>query len=122
MSEELEALSRQAAGCLPEDFFPEEHRLHMHPKGKPPGMVWIGDEGWRWLHKSTEACCEVMVRVLWVVSIDIKGSPASAGSPAKSIAWVEWDGGDYIPDIWEDDPMLAYRVAVLRALIALKSQ
>lgn len=110
--EQLEALSREAAGCLPGNIFDvwpifdEEER----------GIIYT-NEGARWLHESTEACAEIMVRVLWPADTDITG-----GRTTKGIWGAGWSGIKAGEFVYEEDPMLAYRVAVLRALIALKGK
>ena len=116
--EELMELSRQAAGCLPED-------------ANWPWFAHCGDD-WRdgriiedkgegrvmWLHESTEACTEIMVRVLWPA-----GAVLSEGKRVKTDhVVIAFRGQTEITWASNADPMLAFRVAVLRALIALKAK
>ena len=117
--EELEALSREAANLLPRDFFT---RLTNHIGGSFEGMV-TGEAGNQidgsWLHESTEACTEIMVRVLGDADISIVTSVKGS----MALLQQAYDEEIFVPFIPADgDPMLAYRVAVLRALVALSKE
>jgi hypothetical protein len=115
---ELQELSRDAAKALPTN----------------PDWPWFSheDDNWRdgrivedkgegrmcWLHESTEACTEIMVRVLngsWTLCKD--GTAVIHSYP---------DGTTYVAvehsNQHGNDPMLAFRAAVLRALIALEKK
>lgn len=118
--EELEALSREAAGCLPEDW-----RFAAWDRLGTPGLIESkdntldrsGNEYYPqcWLHESTEACAEIMVRVLWPANYCPIGNMQGC--------WIEAIGMQQGAPNWYHygmNPMLAYRVAVLTALIALK--
>jgi len=120
--QELQELSRKAAGFLPSlvadgPLFGRSAWLH--------GYHWLdGIDAVTadkmdiycakiWLHESTEACAEIMIRAL----------------PSDLSMW-KLDGKQYIAHLAdcriigrssnESNPMLAFRVAVLRALCALK--
>lgn len=100
---ELQELSRQAAEKLPADIL-------MRGKSDPQiGKIWDND-CWTWLHESTEACAEIMVRVLWPNEI--------YGVPFRKNAchFIHTTPVNY--EDCGNDPMLAFRIAVLRALIA----
>ena len=106
--EELMELSRQAAGCLPEDFAFSDGSKYVHG--------FAGQEAFYnyvWLHESTEACTEIMVRVLLKEHATLE-----LNCHGKDI----WFRGRPSASDYRDDPMLAFRVAVLRALIALKAK
>ena len=100
--EEMQALSRKAAGKLP-------FVLGIGPFAYAPTLS-SGPlpEGEQWLHESTEACAEIMVQVLWRRGISIGGS-----SNGFAMAW-----GTYPPlvETLGNDPMQAFRIAVLRAV------
>lgn len=120
---ELEELSREAAGKLPDSI-----RLVGGRVLQNGGFFWWDgiDAATAdkmdilthkvWLHESTEACTEIMVRVLWprVVIVPHNGNMVAVDydNHRKYIA----DNANII------DPMLAYRVAVLRALVAGKGE
>ena len=88
--------------CWAWAFAPEQ------PSEKPEHEIW--------LHESTEACAEIMVRVLWPASIDITGD--GEGQAAYCLPTdIEANGAVFK----EADPMLAFRVAVLRALTTLNA-
>lgn len=138
MSEEqLQELSREAAGCLPPPPWNFELlSLYRHDtkyatitgtKTRSAGMVsQTGSGDIFWLHESTEACTEIMVRVLWPADQTVHGFKSAGGTyTARAICDPsnEGDANDTIGSSYanEKDPMLAFRVAVLRALIALKA-
>lgn len=120
--EELQDLSRRAAGCLPKGFFsekPGETRLHLATdEGTANGKVCHWEEvsdyqyGDYWLHESTEACCEIMVRVLFEAD---RGVTLMQGGFRY-----EEDGGWAYIHFEHNRDVLAYRVAVLLAICALK--
>ena len=91
---ELEALSREAAACLPE--MPEFSRGFHYVESALTGQRK------EWLAESTEACTEIMVRELPI---------AVAKRVLEQAALLVVDGME---------GMLAFRVAVLKALCALK--
>jgi len=121
-NEQLQELSRRAAGCLPKEWRLASSGLPFfvcYEAGMPDGAVngYVSDHcrnPRKWLHESTEACSEIMVRVLWAKNVVIGGSVY----PANVVVWGTtppmFVTKEQIPD-----PMLAFRVAVLRALIAL---
>lgn len=92
---ELQDLSRRAAGCLPDDEWAVLYSTR-------PGKVWMNNK-WMWLHESTEFSAEIMMKILM---------PANK---RWDIFIVDNTLIGHIPDV-----MLAYRVAVLKALCALK--
>lgn len=114
---ELQGLSMQAAGCLPELFQGPDWELCTEAPihdGRD-GRVARSYRKPIWLHESTEACAEIMVRVLWPKNVYLHGSDGCAvyqGIPSRAY------GSNFI--LFDGDPMLAFRVAVLKALIALK--
>lgn len=119
---ELQGLSMAAAECLLEGLF-------YAGASWLEGFQWIQGPrdtgGKEWLHESTEACTEIMVRVLWPAEQTVHGFKSAGGTyTARAIfdPTNEEDANDTIGSSYanESDPMLAYRVAVLRALIALK--
>lgn len=107
---ELQGLSREAAGCLPREIRGElQLRLDGYLCGDSNG------EDWRvqWLHESTEACTEIMVRVLWPAGVALV--------PGIECVRAIFEAGDSLSEVQiVSDPMRVYRVAVLKALIALK--
>ena len=127
--QELMELSRQAAGCLPVEICKELKITQSPDDGIAPESSWAsagtvafifdrGCVGRKWLHESTEACTEIMVRVLWLA-----GAVLSEGKRVKTDhVVIAFRGQTEITWASNADPMLAFRVAVLRALIALKAQ
>lgn len=107
---ELQGLSREAAGCLLELAAGSDFDSSIDTGGHVTLEV-----GECWLHESTEACTEIMVRVLWAAEVDLTGGPMPNGQWGAGCTGTE----DFS---YDSDPMLAFRIAVLRALIALKSQ
>jgi hypothetical protein len=141
-NDELQELSRLAAGCLPKKWYPTyRDQTHLGICGTRTVLVekWAG---WRnerqlvWLYESTEACTEIMVRVLWDSGVHIEGCAGGCcayenqifivGSKEKQLAKFTFADDNHQMDCYasdakcNNDPMLAFRVAVLRALIALK--
>ena len=124
--EELEALSREAAGCLPWEFWqtvePGDTYYPRHDDAQPVFEGYWPCENdradWQvWLHEDTQACTEIMVRVLGDADISIDTSVKGS----MALLQQAYDEEIFVPFIPADgDPMLAYRVAVLRALVALK--
>lgn len=116
---ELQVLSREAAGCLPKD---QAFMLIFWGlcKGHFNGVRSL------WLHESTEACTEIMVRVLWPADQTIHGYKSVDCYTVRAIIDPSAEDGEPLhveaSYAYERDCMLAFRVAVLRALIALKSQ
>lgn len=125
---ELQELSRKAAGCLPKDEWYAGQVLQNPLHGNSIGL-WrpdISKSGWKWLHESTEACTEIMVRVL-------TGHNLAPSAQCVCIAWevpvygekrlhiLGYETKKIFVNIAEcgGDLMLAFRIAVLRALIAL---
>lgn len=130
-TEELQQLSRDAAGCLPKDFFENWG----HPKTLAAAEVGqipyayacppASKAYFCWLHESTEACTEIMVRVLAPLGVFLIGGHQTYIELA--VAKENEDCEDYWQEGFtcgtnNDDPMLAFRVAVLRALVALKGK
>ena len=107
---ELQDLSRRAAACLSNPLQEYETWAGGYHFGYVDGI-----NRRIWLYESTEACCEIMVRVLWPASVHIDGEFNHA-----RINGEKGCGGRLL--FFKDfgDPMLAYRVAVLKALCALK--
>ena len=110
---ELQDLSRRAAACLSNPLQEYETWAGGYHFGYVDGI-----NRRIWLYESTEACCEIMVRVLWGCGCCISGSPHGAwsvypGAPNQGLL-------SEINSQHGNDPMLAYRVAVLKALCALK--
>jgi len=113
-NEQLQELSQRAAGCLPEAFDLSRGGIDLE-SDRPSGWVYYHDDrDAEWLHESTETCAEIMVRVLWPASIDITGDGESQAAYCLPTD-IEANGVAFK----EDAPMLAFRVAVLHALIAL---
>ena len=107
---DLEQLSRDAAGCLHADDTP------LVLFGTPDvGRMYVRGGPSQWLHESTEACSEILVRVLWPANIHVWSfgftAPDTTDGRGSETTYVE-----------EADPMLAFRVAVLRALVAMKGK
>jgi len=120
---ELRELSRKAAGCLPNPFlFGRAGAFVVNAPGRLKrdfiGKVWNGGDA-GWLHESTEACTEIMVRVLGrdIVRVVV-------GSDNCVIFHSDLNQEIACVMFYEvgEDPMLAFRVAVLRALVALKGE
>ena len=141
--QELMELSRQAAGCLPEDV---RDSLRCENEYRALGVTGYWecfregyDISWNfWLHESTEACTEILARVLMAPGVLCDLKPNRDGfrifcrwevldtvSAIREGNEGHMDGGYRLyagPSTIGNDPMLAFRVAVLRALIALKAQ
>jgi len=108
----LESLSREAAKVLPEDFAWKKSCVISD------GEILYGTRSC-WLHESTEACTEIMVRVLWPAGWRVIGSKDWAeANHGPSMVMGAWNVQRF--DAHNNDPMRAFRVAVLSALIALK--
>lgn len=109
---DLEQLSRDAAKVLKgSEVFP--YQWINGPDGERTGALYK----WRdvWLHESTEACAEIMVRVLWPAAVYVDGNPAT------NYAWCHsHNQHSILVDAHDADPMQAFRTAVLRALIEVK--
>ena len=122
--EELMELSRQAAGCLPEDV---RDSLRCENEYRALGVTGYWecfregyDISWNfWLHESTEACTEILARVLMAPGVLCDLKPNRDGFRI----FCRWEvlGSAYASE-FNGDVMQALRVAVLRALIALKAQ
>ena len=98
---ELQALSREVAGLLPNDF--GNGRLDKTGVGTPNGWAKFRPHGEQWLHESTEACAEIMVRII-----------AGPNSSTWALTGTEvWYGNEPTPV--GTAPMLAFRIAVLKA-------
>jgi len=122
---ELQELSRRAARKLPKNWngafgvLWQHHSAHSCGKYVPHGVPERQQlDAAKWLHESTEACTEIMVRVLWNEEVDIKGGECAMPGSGY-VAWSEQRSDELTREEYFDDPMLAYRVAVLRALTAL---
>jgi hypothetical protein len=115
----LEQLSREAAGCLPYKFYNDEWVVMRIPEME--GRIDSLLRGFCWLHESTEACTEIMVRVLWPAGWRVIGSKdlAEAHYPPAMVVGA-WNIQRF--EEYNNDPMLAFRVAVLLALICLKGK
>ncbi|CAB4199201.1 hypothetical protein UFOVP1326_27 [uncultured Caudovirales phage] len=92
---DLEQLSRDAAKVLPEML----HRALKNPDR---------------LAYDTEACAEIMVRVLWRLGISLEQTTGREGEH-----YVEASAGTARVAI-HGDPVQAFRTVVLRALIEVK--
>lgn len=104
---DLEQLSREAAKALPKEW-----RLSgmIHT---PSGHWCVVDA----LTVDTEACAEIMVRVLWPQHICIEG----CGTGGLFACAYDINGAAIDSTRCEDgDPLQAFRTAVLRALIEVK--
>ena len=107
---ELQQLSREAARKLPEGLT----RFQKPEAGK--ANYYHGDGDWTtgvWLHESTEACAEIMVLVLWEQQVGLGPSWENA------VRAFFFGSGKEILIAFADDPMQAFRTAVLRAVVAL---
>lgn len=102
--QELQQLSREAARKLPEGVC-IEWRNGVVTEGSVFGT---GIKEY-WLHESTEACVEIMVRVLWPKGWSVKEDLYGACA-------IHWEESIVVKDT---DPMQAFRTAVLRAVVAL---
>ena len=104
---ELQDLSRRAAACLSNPLQEYETWAGGYHFGYVDGI-----NRRIWLYESTEACTEIMVRVLWPLEIYAVPYRENAAHfiNIPPVAYEECG----------NDPMLAYRVAVLKALCALK--
>ncbi len=113
--QELQELSKRAAGCLPSIFqIANDHE----------GDAWVcGYCQVKDIYNHTSLCTEIMVRVLWPAGWTIDGADCTDADWPHWLAWTIEDGGgnfDSAVEVRDPDPMLAFRVAVLRALCALK--
>lgn len=109
---ELQELSREAARKLPEGLQLDD--LYLCYDGESAGMIALEDGSFWWLHESTEACAEIMVRVLWPAGKYVCGD--KSGSAYVGVLLSDERLRDGVDD---DDPMQAFRTAVLRAVVAL---
>lgn len=123
---EFQELSRKAAECLPTDFWPSVQPDDVYWPWRADEVTPVFEGFWPcenertdwtvWLHESTEACAEIMVRVLWPAGIYIQGIDETGacfqGIPCRPY-------GSSL--VYNENRMLAFRIAVLRALIALSS-
>lgn len=119
--EELQALSRKAALRLPADW--------IRPPGAGEATIQCPSGEWcgmSHLYNSTSICAEIMVRVLWnsgADSLEIFGSHLDYGGVqciVQSRYGERLGKKIFMPLDVIKDPMLAFRVAVLKALVALK--
>ena len=128
--DDLQALSRRAAACLPDDLCVALRITKSLNDGIAPESSWVsvgtravtvghGYLGRVWLHESTEACTEIMVRVLWPNHWDINGYYFGPAETHGAAIWPACDSSVVVTN--DGDPMLAYRVAVLRALTTLNA-
>ncbi len=144
---ELQSISREAAGCLPERMFDGRFGSDAIREAEPGKVPYAVTEHpayevhYCWLHESTEACTEIMVRVLLPCSslpalsigelciqqdrngigvVYIRCGDSRAEGQASYCPAGYFSKSRHCPDAFEGDPMLAFRVAVLKALIALK--
>lgn len=116
--QELRELSRRAVRLMPGWIATGYYKDGEGQRWRLENGGFAGFE--KWLHTDTEACTEIMVRVLmpqrvdldWVTEGTILASqrPDQRGTKPSRILV----SGDHF-----NDPMLAYRVAVLKALCAL---
>lgn len=116
---DLQQLSRDAAGKLPKTPYTADvsqpFRYHEQLDSFCLGSgEWIDAER---LHESTEAAAEIMVRVLWPARVWLEYANALARRP--SIIALNSEAKSVYYDKCDNDPMLAFRVAVLRAVVAL---
>jgi hypothetical protein len=106
-TEELQQLSRDAAGCLLEGILGNEILLggrNLYANG----MLGFPDVfGMLWLHESTEACTEIML-------VFIKPFPDTFRD-----LWMRYDG---LVLTGEMSGAPAFRVATLRTYVALKGK
>lgn len=125
--EQLQQMSRDLARLLPEELLPNREGKHAEDADYV-GIVCFRDElyeahaGWRrkqvpvWLHESTEACAEIMVRVLWPNEICINGGLREAWANRNDL-------DDYrLVYVENDNPMQAFRTVVCLAAIEVLSK
>jgi len=118
--EELEALSREAAKALPKNWrgnfgvLWQYNSEHSAGKFVPHGVPEEYEFGLaKWLYESTEACTEILVRVLLPAEWMLVGENKAGGDPYCLV------NPKYAPvDFEGDDPMCAFCVACLQALVA----
>lgn len=96
---DLQELSREAARKLPKEW--------------DALVVECGKAVW--LHESTEACTEIMVRVLWPKQWFVGLAPSGTVQAFQDSC----DGDFRVVENYEPDAMQAFRTAVLRAVVAL---
>lgn len=96
--------------------------FHLYPVSCPIGVLRFKQGTPYWLHKSTEACTEIMVRVLWPNGVYVQGGQEVSGG-IESQCWIDGPTKHHDPDDMEcissaidADPMQSFRTAVLRAL------
>lgn len=120
---DLEQLSRDAAKVLftsaPTILSGEWDESKIEPDGlhyERNGKLFYGKVATLWLHESTEACAEIMVKVLLPKGIQVYGTESGDCGLCKGHGF-----GVYAQAIFNNaDPMQAFRTAVLRALIEVK--
>lgn len=104
----LETLSRDAARVLPADFKVRNYILGAC-QGRAP-VQQIGPAPW--LHESTEACAEIMVRVLLATGKFVLGEQGFLYYGEKDMQQISFEN-------YGADPLQAFRTAVLQAVIAM---
>ena len=110
---DLEQLSREAAKVLT-----SRERIEFY----------VSKEGYqgsqnicrRWLHESTAACAEIMVRVLMPARVDLDWIAAGEIYASRRPDYQGTHPSIIIAKVREADEMQAFRTAVLRALIEVK--
>ncbi len=106
--DELQDLSRKAAKLLP---ITSPAFTFEYSNGKTGRVYTAGRH--IWLHESTEACAEIMVKVLLPKNIWLEYTEVLGREPAMLVMPVEAIEPVYYK---RSDPMQAFRTAVLLAL------
>ena len=119
---DLEQLSRDAAKVLHTEKTEFSWQHYSHTSERYIGKIVLPRHKWdgclMWLHESTEACADIMVLVLWPKGVWLDYANASGRNP--SIVLMPIDALDEFYKDNNNDPMQAFRTAVLRALIEVK--
>ena len=114
---ELQELSRDAARKLPDGFQLDD--LYICYDGESAGMIALEDGSFWWLHESTEACAEIMVRVLWPKEIYLQGYVSDGETLVGMFNDNQKTEEGCFGTESDTDPTQAFRTAVLRAVVAL---
>lgn len=120
-TEELQQLSRDAAGCLPKEWR-RDHGMILNVGAKedlsdavPSGRVYERERGPCWLHESIEACATIAAERLRGLSIYplTGGCAIQRNDDIVAACHVDEVGGNHTT---------ALCVCILRALVALKGK
>lgn len=121
---DLEQLSREAAKVLHTEKTEFSWQHYSHTSERYIGKIVLPRHKWdgclMWLHESTEACAEIMVRVLMPERVDLDWIAAGEIYASRRPDYQGTHPSIIIAKVREADEMQVFRTAVLRALIEVK--